>query len=95
MQLSHPEGFGGLIFTSPRAVEAVKLCLEKDNKTEGESGSAPEPTKLLPAPISSETLESRGSCVPPNRTKCLEELSRRCPLRPQIDMVERVLALAV
>ncbi|KAK7824247.1 hypothetical protein U0070_001718 [Myodes glareolus] len=33
-QLSHPEGFGGLIFTSPRAVEAVKLCLEKDNKTE-------------------------------------------------------------
>lgn len=36
VQLSHPEGFGGLIFTSPRAVEAVKLCLEKDNKTEGE-----------------------------------------------------------
>uniref|UniRef100_A0A8C5K352 Uroporphyrinogen III synthase n=1 Tax=Jaculus jaculus TaxID=51337 RepID=A0A8C5K352_JACJA len=34
IQLSHPEGFGGLIFTSPRAVEAVKLCLEKDNKTE-------------------------------------------------------------
>ncbi|XP_028724663.1 uroporphyrinogen-III synthase isoform X1 [Peromyscus leucopus] len=33
-KLSHPEGFGGLIFTSPRAVEAVKLCLEKDNKTE-------------------------------------------------------------
>jgi hypothetical protein len=38
VQLSHPEGFGGLIFTSPRAVEAVKLCLEKDNKTEGEPG---------------------------------------------------------
>ncbi|KAJ8794042.1 hypothetical protein J1605_003452 [Eschrichtius robustus] len=26
--------YGGLIFTSPRAVEAVELCLEKDNKTE-------------------------------------------------------------
>uniref|UniRef100_A0A8D1WNE1 Uroporphyrinogen-III synthase n=1 Tax=Sus scrofa TaxID=9823 RepID=A0A8D1WNE1_PIG len=33
-KLSHPEGYGGLIFTSPRAVEAVKLCLEKANKTE-------------------------------------------------------------
>ncbi|CAO2583660.1 Uroporphyrinogen-III synthase, partial [Lemmus lemmus] len=46
VQLSHPEGFGGLIFTSPRAVEAVKLCLEKDNKTEGEGGSALESTRL-------------------------------------------------
>lgn len=53
VQLSHPEGFGGLIFTSPRAVEAVKLCLEKDNKTEGEVGSALESTRLLPAPIPS------------------------------------------
>lgn len=33
-KLSHPEGYGGLIFTSPRAVEAVELCLEQDNKTE-------------------------------------------------------------
>ncbi|KAF5922308.1 hypothetical protein HPG69_006910 [Diceros bicornis minor] len=33
-KLSHPESYGGLIFTSPRAVEAVQLCLEKDNKTE-------------------------------------------------------------
>ncbi|KAF0881088.1 HEM4 synthase, partial [Crocuta crocuta] len=37
-KLSHPEGYGGLIFTSPRAVEAVELCLEKDNKTEGKWG---------------------------------------------------------
>ncbi|XP_047409380.1 uroporphyrinogen-III synthase isoform X2 [Sciurus carolinensis] len=33
-KLSHPEHYGGLIFTSPRAVEAVELCLKKDNKTE-------------------------------------------------------------
>ncbi|XP_056388976.1 uroporphyrinogen-III synthase isoform X1 [Hyla sarda] len=30
-KLSHPENYEGLIFTSPRAVEAVRLCLE-DNK---------------------------------------------------------------
>ncbi|XP_045438150.1 uroporphyrinogen-III synthase isoform X2 [Pipistrellus kuhlii] len=33
-KLSHPEGYGGLIFTSPRAVEAVKLSLEPDGKSE-------------------------------------------------------------
>ncbi|KAM5243406.1 uroporphyrinogen-III synthase isoform 1-T13 [Hipposideros larvatus] len=33
-KLSHPEGYGGLIFTSPRAAEAVELCLEEDSKTE-------------------------------------------------------------
>ncbi|KAG3263890.1 uroporphyrinogen-III synthase isoform X2 [Ictidomys tridecemlineatus] len=33
-KLSHPECYGGLIFTSPRAVEAMELCLKKDNKTE-------------------------------------------------------------
>ncbi|KAB1271331.1 Uroporphyrinogen-III synthase [Camelus dromedarius] len=33
--LSQPDSYGGLIFTSPRAVEAVELCLEKDNKAEG------------------------------------------------------------
>ncbi|KAF6318034.1 uroporphyrinogen III synthase [Rhinolophus ferrumequinum] len=33
-KLSHPEDYGGLIFTSPRAVEAVELCLEEDSKTE-------------------------------------------------------------
>ncbi|XP_042557244.1 uroporphyrinogen-III synthase [Dipodomys spectabilis] len=32
-KLSHPEDYGGLILTSPRAVEAVELCLEKDSKT--------------------------------------------------------------
>ncbi|XP_035125341.1 uroporphyrinogen-III synthase isoform X3 [Callithrix jacchus] len=33
-KLSHPEDYGGLIFTSPRAVEAAELCLDQDNKTE-------------------------------------------------------------
>lgn len=38
-KLSHPEDYGGLIFTSPRAVEAAELCLEKENKTEAWSAS--------------------------------------------------------
>ncbi|XP_019358523.1 PREDICTED: uroporphyrinogen-III synthase isoform X1 [Gavialis gangeticus] len=33
-KLSHPECYGGLIFTSPRAVEAVKLCLKENSKNE-------------------------------------------------------------
>uniref|UniRef100_A0A2I2ZEM1 Uroporphyrinogen-III synthase n=1 Tax=Gorilla gorilla gorilla TaxID=9595 RepID=A0A2I2ZEM1_GORGO len=33
-KLSHPEDYEGLIFTSPRAVEAAELCLEQNNKTE-------------------------------------------------------------
>ncbi|XP_037015048.2 uroporphyrinogen-III synthase isoform X2 [Artibeus jamaicensis] len=31
-KLSQPERYGGLIFTSPRAVDAVELCLQRDSK---------------------------------------------------------------
>ncbi|XP_037547423.1 uroporphyrinogen-III synthase [Nematolebias whitei] len=31
-KLFHPENHGGLIFTSPRAVEAVKMCLEAEER---------------------------------------------------------------
>lgn len=34
-QLFQPEKHGGLIFTSPRAVEAVKMCLEAEERREG------------------------------------------------------------
>ncbi|XP_054437763.1 uroporphyrinogen-III synthase isoform X2 [Pteronotus mesoamericanus] len=34
VRLSRPEDYGGLIFTSPRAVEAAELCLQRDGKTE-------------------------------------------------------------
>ncbi|XP_053306924.1 uroporphyrinogen-III synthase isoform X2 [Spea bombifrons] len=33
-KLSQPENYDGLIFTSPRAVDAVKLCLEKPTNKE-------------------------------------------------------------
>lgn len=36
LQLFQPEKHGGLIFTSPRAVEAVKMCLEAEGRREGE-----------------------------------------------------------
>ncbi|KAM9197920.1 uroporphyrinogen-III synthase isoform 2-T3 [Dugong dugon] len=48
-KLSHPEGYGGLIFTSPRAVEAVELCLEKDDKTEAWKKSLKEKWNAKPA----------------------------------------------
>ncbi|XP_030256060.1 uroporphyrinogen-III synthase isoform X1 [Sparus aurata] len=35
-KLFQPEKHGGLIFTSPRAVEAVKMCLEAEERREGE-----------------------------------------------------------
>lgn len=34
-QLSHPECYGGLVFTSPRALEAIKICLRENSKNEG------------------------------------------------------------
>ncbi|KAM5321387.1 uroporphyrinogen-III synthase isoform 2-T4 [Glossophaga mutica] len=33
-KLSHPERYGGLIFTSPRAVEAAELCLQRHGQTQ-------------------------------------------------------------
>uniref|UniRef100_UPI00398F20FC uroporphyrinogen-III synthase n=1 Tax=Pristiophorus japonicus TaxID=55135 RepID=UPI00398F20FC len=42
-KLSHPEAYGGLIFTSPRAVDAVKLCLgEKAVREEWNNNSLKE-----------------------------------------------------
>ncbi|XP_055962674.1 uroporphyrinogen-III synthase [Sorex fumeus] len=33
-KLARPDSYGGLIFTSPRAVQAAELCLEKSSQTE-------------------------------------------------------------
>uniref|UniRef100_A0AAX7V998 Tetrapyrrole biosynthesis uroporphyrinogen III synthase domain-containing protein n=1 Tax=Astatotilapia calliptera TaxID=8154 RepID=A0AAX7V998_ASTCA len=40
-KLFQPEKYGGLIFTSPRAVEAVRMCLEEDERREGEATNIP------------------------------------------------------
>ncbi|XP_042719824.1 uroporphyrinogen-III synthase isoform X1 [Lagopus leucura] len=33
-KLSHPERYRGLVFTSPRALEAIKICLRENSKNE-------------------------------------------------------------
>ncbi|XP_054238272.1 uroporphyrinogen-III synthase isoform X3 [Indicator indicator] len=33
-KLCHPESYGGLVFTSPRALEAIKICLKENSKNE-------------------------------------------------------------
>ncbi|KFZ67068.1 Uroporphyrinogen-III synthase, partial [Podiceps cristatus] len=38
-KLSHPESYGGLVFTSPRALEAIKICLKENSKNEAWSKS--------------------------------------------------------
>ncbi|NXO03594.1 HEM4 synthase, partial [Rhinopomastus cyanomelas] len=38
-KLSHPESYGGLVCTSPRALEAVKICLKDNTKSEAWSKS--------------------------------------------------------
>ncbi|XP_052532839.1 uroporphyrinogen-III synthase isoform X2 [Tympanuchus pallidicinctus] len=35
-KLSHPERYRGLVFTSPRALEAIKICLRENSKNEVE-----------------------------------------------------------
>lgn len=36
LQLFQPDQHGGLIFTSPRAVEAVKMCVESSARKQGQ-----------------------------------------------------------
>ncbi|XP_048801368.1 uroporphyrinogen-III synthase isoform X3 [Lagopus muta] len=45
-QLSHPERYRGLVFTSPRALEAIKICLRENSKNEVEEiGLSPQGEK--------------------------------------------------
>lgn len=47
-KITHPEDYGGLIFTSPRAVEAVKLCLAENDKNEAWMNSLKEKWQSKP-----------------------------------------------
>ncbi|XP_077206194.1 uroporphyrinogen-III synthase isoform X3 [Paroedura picta] len=47
-KLLHPEQYCGLIFTSPRAVEAFKLCLGDDGKKEAWKNSLEEKWNTKP-----------------------------------------------
>ncbi|NXF85707.1 HEM4 synthase, partial [Eubucco bourcierii] len=48
-KLSYPESYGGLVFTSPRALEAVKLCLRENSKNEAWSKSLKQRWNTKPA----------------------------------------------
>ncbi|XP_029885724.1 uroporphyrinogen-III synthase isoform X1 [Aquila chrysaetos chrysaetos] len=48
-KLSHPECYGGLVFTSPRALEAIKLCLKENSKNEAWSKSLKQRWNTKPA----------------------------------------------
>ncbi|NWX42892.1 HEM4 synthase, partial [Steatornis caripensis] len=48
-KLSHPECYGGLVFTSPRALEAIKICLEENSKNEAWSKSLKQRWNTKPA----------------------------------------------
>ncbi|XP_010000176.1 PREDICTED: uroporphyrinogen-III synthase [Chaetura pelagica] len=48
-KLSHPECYGGLVFTSPRALEAIKICLKDNSKNEAWSKSLKERWNAKPA----------------------------------------------
>uniref|UniRef100_A0A6G1RAK6 Uroporphyrinogen-III synthase n=1 Tax=Hypotaenidia okinawae TaxID=2861861 RepID=A0A6G1RAK6_9GRUI len=48
-KLSHPECYGGLVFTSPRALEAIKICLKEQSKNEAWSKSLKQRWNSKPA----------------------------------------------
>ncbi|XP_035752475.1 uroporphyrinogen-III synthase isoform X2 [Egretta garzetta] len=48
-KLSHPECYGGLVFTSPRALEAIKICLKENSKNEAWSKSLKQRWNTKPA----------------------------------------------
>ncbi|XP_027510942.1 uroporphyrinogen-III synthase isoform X2 [Corapipo altera] len=47
-KLSHPECYGGLVFTSPRALEAIKICLKEISKKEAWSKSLKQMWNIKP-----------------------------------------------
>ncbi|XP_075011385.1 uroporphyrinogen-III synthase isoform X4 [Calonectris borealis] len=48
-KLSHPECYGGLVFTSLRALEAIKICLKENSKDEAWSKSLKQRWNTKPA----------------------------------------------
>ncbi|XP_054133184.1 uroporphyrinogen-III synthase isoform X3 [Melozone crissalis] len=48
IELSHPECYGGLVFTSPRALEAIKICLKEKSKKEAWSKSLKQMWNIKP-----------------------------------------------
>ncbi|KFP42465.1 Uroporphyrinogen-III synthase, partial [Chlamydotis macqueenii] len=48
-KLSQPDSYGGLVFSSPRALEAIKICLKDNSKNEAWSKSLKQKWNTKPA----------------------------------------------
>ncbi|XP_061220108.1 uroporphyrinogen-III synthase isoform X2 [Neopsephotus bourkii] len=59
-KLSHPECYGGLIFTSPRALEAIKICLKEKSKNEAWSKSLKQKWDTKPVYVVGKATASLG-----------------------------------
>ncbi|KAM6130544.1 uroporphyrinogen-III synthase isoform 2-T3 [Phoenicopterus ruber ruber] len=59
-KLSHPECYGGLVFTSPRALEAIKICLKENSKNEAWSKSLKQRWNTKPAYVVGKATASLG-----------------------------------
>ncbi|XP_064001375.1 uroporphyrinogen-III synthase isoform X2 [Pogoniulus pusillus] len=57
-KLSCPESYGGLVFTSPRALEAIKICLRENSKNEAWSKSLKQRWNTKPAYVVGKTTAS-------------------------------------
>uniref|UniRef100_A0A8V0XFW3 Uroporphyrinogen III synthase n=1 Tax=Gallus gallus TaxID=9031 RepID=A0A8V0XFW3_CHICK len=59
-KLSHPECYGGLVFTSPRALEAIKICLRENSKNEAWSKSLKQQWNAKPTYVVGKATASLG-----------------------------------
>ncbi|XP_048166374.1 uroporphyrinogen-III synthase isoform X1 [Corvus hawaiiensis] len=59
-KLSHPECYGGLVFTSPRALEAIKMCLKEKSKKEAWSKSLKQMWNIKPTYVVGKATASLG-----------------------------------
>ncbi|KAM6105283.1 uroporphyrinogen-III synthase isoform 2-T2 [Pterocles gutturalis] len=59
-KLSHPECYEGLVFTSPRALEAIKICLKENSKNEAWSKSLKQRWNSKPAYVVGKATASLG-----------------------------------
>ncbi|XP_045710052.1 uroporphyrinogen-III synthase isoform X8 [Phyllostomus hastatus] len=60
-KLSQPERYGGLVLTSPRAVEAAELCLRRDGRTQAWTESLRERWSAKPVYVVGSATASRAN----------------------------------
>uniref|UniRef100_A0A8C2Y5C7 Uroporphyrinogen III synthase n=1 Tax=Coturnix japonica TaxID=93934 RepID=A0A8C2Y5C7_COTJA len=59
-KLSHPEHYRGLVFTSPRALEAIKICLKQNSKSEAWSKTLKQQWNTKPTYVVGKATASLG-----------------------------------